>query len=126
MQLNIEPSLLTGLEQIEIFLTGSKELPWTIADGAFTAHNYATGHQLIIRRKEQTELEFFNLRSVFSYELAVLINPKASSIERTYTYIRTGDYNRNCDKLLEELFRQAQLIAQTKLLSGDERIRQGS
>lgn len=117
-------SLLTPDEQMEIMLEGAQELHWEVGDSTFEATNEATGWRLFIRRKEETELEFPNLKTTFTFELSILINQKVDVMDRKYTYIRTGDYNRKCDKLLEQLYRKAQQKAQTNLL-GDAQVSTG-
>lgn len=110
----MNPGILSPSEQMEIFLEACQELPWKIEDNAFVAVNENTGWQLAVKRKE-TEL-VFSTRRTYLFELSILVDPSTSSLNRTYTYIHTGDYNETCDKLLEQLYRKAQQVAQTSLL----------
>ena len=109
-------NMLTPDEQMEIMLEGAQELRWEVGDSTVEATNEATGWRLFIRRKEETEVEFPNLKSVVTYELSILINQKVDIMDRKYTYIRTGDYNHKCNSLLKQLYRKAQQVAQTSLL----------
>lgn len=125
MQFDLSGDALTPDEKMEIYLEGSHELRWVIEDGCFAATNPASGMKLSIRRKEHTEAEFPNLKTTYSFELTILINPDSDSMSRVYTTVHTSDYNRKCDRLLESLFHQAQKLAQTTLLTGDAQVSTG-
>ena len=119
MVLETEHNLLSPEEEMAIFLEASADLDWAIAtETSFTATNPNTGFVLSINRKEVVEVEFPELKTTFVYQLCVLANPKANIDARVRTNIKTGDYNRECDKLLAILFRKAQHKAQIKLLRG--------
>lgn len=124
MQFDLSGDALSPDEKMEIYLEGSHELHWTIdSETGFTATNPVSGMKLIISRHEVTEVEFLSLKPTMTYRLTILVNPEAT-MGRQYTTVHTGDYNRKCDKLLESLYRQAQKLAQTKLL-GDAQVSTG-
>lgn len=101
-------------EKMQIFLEGSKYLTWDVNGAGFSATNPCLQIEIRISRKQEEVLEFRGFKSHFSYELAIR---KQNSCD--YTYVRTGDYSSECDKLLKELYRTAQHSAQTSLLGDD-------
>ena len=110
-------------ETIAIFLEGSADLDWNVSpvyENGFEAVNPVTGQEITIRQITKISIDqdwnILNRKSDTTYELDICLNPKADIGAKAYTNICTGDYNKNCDNLLQALFRTAKQKAQCKLL----------
>lgn len=113
--------MLTHLDNLTVFLEGSTNLDWCPESSkSFAADNPVTSQRLSISRQKLEQGAYSHYwRSAATYTY-VLVIKTGSNINSIYTEIATGDYDKDIDRLLENLFRVAQHKSVDKLISSKQ------